>query len=58
MTVQELIKKLSKLDPGLECFTVDSQYHWCEIIDAWSESDDTKEVAYIELSSLGPVELN
>lgn len=58
MTVKELIEKLSKLDPDLECFTVDGLDHWCEIIDAWSESDDTKEVAYIELNSLGPVELN
>lgn len=61
MTVKELIEKLSKLDPNIECFTVDSNEHLCEIVDAWSESDhtisDVKDFAYIEINSLGPVEL-
>lgn len=57
MTVKELIEKLSKLDPDIECFTVDSNSHWCKIIDAWNESDEEKEYAYIELQSLGPAEL-
>lgn len=57
MTVKELIEKLSKLDPNIECFTVDSNANLYEIIDAWSESDDTRSFAHIELNSLGPVEL-
>ena len=60
MTVKELIEKLSKLDPDLECFTLDGDGEWCKIVDAWSESDhsmsDVKDFAYIE--TLGPVELN
>lgn len=58
MTVKELIEKLSKLDPDIECFTLDSIAHWCKIVDAWGESDDGKDFAYIEINSLGPVELN
>ena len=57
MTVKELIEKLSKLDPDIECFTVDSNEHLCKIIDAWSESNNAKEFAYIEINSIGPVEL-
>ena len=56
MTVKELIEKLSKLDPELECFTLDSDGDWCRVVDVWSESDDTKDFVYIEI--LGPVELN
>lgn len=55
MTVKELIEKLSKLDPELECFTLDSDSNWFRVVDAWCESD-TKDFAYIEI--LGPVELN
>lgn len=58
MTVKELMEKLSKLDPDIECFTLDSSTHWCEIVDAWGESDHEKDFAYIEINSLGPVELN
>ena len=56
MTVKELIEKLSKLDPDLECFTLDSSAHWCKIVDAYGESDHEKNFAYIE--TLYQVELN
>jgi hypothetical protein len=56
MTVKELIEKLSKLDPELECFTLDCDAVWCRVVDAWCESDDSKDFVYIE--TLGPVELN
>ena len=58
MTVKELIEKLSKLDPDIECLTIDSDGGWCKIVDAWGESDHDKDFAYIEINSLGPVELN
>lgn len=54
MTVKELIEKLSKLDPDLECFTIDSDGEWCRIVDAWGEFGNTKDFAYLE--TLGPVE--
>lgn len=57
MTVKELIEKLSKLDPDLECFTVDSNEHLCKFVDAWGEFNDSKEFAYIEIYSVGPAEL-
>jgi hypothetical protein len=56
MKVKELIEKLSKLDPDIECVALDSSAEWCTVVDAWSESDDTddtKNFAYIELYSLG-----
>jgi hypothetical protein len=56
MTVKELIEKLSKLDPDIECFTLDSSAHWCKIVDACGESDHEKNFAYIE--TLYQVELN
>jgi hypothetical protein len=60
MTVKELIEKLSKLAPDLECITLDSDGCWCRIVDAWCESDPStsniKDFAYIE--TFGPVELN
>lgn len=66
MTVKELIEKLSKLDPDLECFTLDCDAAWCRVVDAWCESDPStsnikdfahkKDFVYIE--TLGPVELN
>lgn len=56
MTVKELIEKLSKLDPDIECFTLDSNAHWCKIVDAWIESDNEKDFAYIE--TLGLVRLS
>lgn len=58
MKVKELIEKLSKLDPDIECVTLDSDAQWCKIVDAWSEfndpmsESDTKDFAYIELCSL------
>lgn len=59
MTVKELIEKLSKLDPEIECLTLDDNGDWCKIVDAWGESDpsmsDIKDFAYVEI--LGPVEL-
>lgn len=58
MTVKELIEKLSKLNPDLECFTVDSNDHWCKFIDAMSDGDDKGDFAFIEIYSLGPAELN
>jgi hypothetical protein len=57
MTVKELMEKLSKLDPNIECFTIDDNEHLCEIVDACVESNDAKEFAYIEINSIGPVEL-
>lgn len=58
MTVKELTEKLQQLDPDIECFTLDSNGHWCKVIDAWSESNDPKDFAYIEIYSLGPAELS
>lgn len=57
MTVKELIEKLSKLDPDIECFTVDSNEHLCKFVDVWRESNNTEEFAYLETNSVGPVEL-
>lgn len=59
MTVKELIEKLSKLDPEIECLTLDSDGEWCKIVDAWNESDHSmldEDFAYIEI--LGPVKEN
>lgn len=60
MKVKELIEKLLKLDPEIECFTLDCNGDWFKIVDAWSESDDSvsgiKEFAYIE--TLGPADIN
>lgn len=58
MTVKEMLEKLSKLDPDLECSTLDSNAHWCRIIDVWGELDDARNFAYFEISSLGPAELS
>lgn len=57
MTVKEMLEKLSKLDPDLECFALDSNANWCRIIDVWGELDDERNLAYFEISSLGLAEL-
>ena len=52
MTVKELIEKLSKLDPDLECFMLDGNAQWCKIVDVWREYNEStsciKNFAYLE----------
>lgn len=51
MKVKELIEQLSKLDPELECYTLDSRSEWNCISQVWSEPDmtiDHKAIAYFE----------
>lgn len=53
MKVKDLIEKLSKLDPELECFTIDVNGEWNALADVWFESDSTidhKGIAYFESS--------
>lgn len=58
MTVQDLIDKLSKINPDIECFTLDDNAQWCAIIDVWGESGDARDFAYFEIKSLDQAELN
>lgn len=51
MKVKELIEQRSKLDPELECYTLDSRSEWNCISQVWSEPDmtiDHKAIAYFE----------
>jgi hypothetical protein len=51
MKVKELIEKLSKLDPELYCFTLDSNAEYNRIVDVWLEQAATangEDIAYVE----------
>lgn len=50
MKVKELIEKLSKLNPELECYTIDYSAEWQTIDDAWLEQANQKDIAYLESS--------
>ena len=46
--VKDLIEKLNKLNPELECYTIDCNGEWQTIGDAWIEQINQKDIAYLE----------